>query len=168
MADVMMTASPLPAQGSSYDGVTIAPAPAMRRYALRARDAAELAGVIGRTLPERIGQDASGVIQIGPDEYYALLGAADSVPLGEGRAVSVVDVSSRAVGIVIEGPRAVETIMAGCPLDMEAFAVGRGTRTVFETVEIVLRRDSETRFHIEVWRSFAPWLWQALCEAAHG
>ncbi|MFY7836294.1 MAG: sarcosine oxidase subunit gamma [Novosphingobium sp.] len=168
MADLIVSGSPLPAEAARYEGVTISPAAALRRYSLRARDAVVLSGLIGRALPERIGQELGGVIQLGPDEYYAVLGEGESLPLGEGQMASVVDVSSRAVGIVVEGPRAAETIMAGCPLDMDHFAVGRATRTLFETVEIVLRRESETRFHVEVWRSFAPWLWQALCEAAHG
>jgi sarcosine oxidase gamma subunit len=47
------------------------------------------------------------------------------LPDGAGQRASIVDISARAVDIVIEGARAVE-----------------------------------------VWRSFAPWLWQALLAAA--
>jgi sarcosine oxidase subunit gamma len=36
---------------------------------------------------------------------------------------------------------------------------------VFETVEIQIWAMAPDRFHVEVWRSFAPWLWQALAEA---
>jgi sarcosine oxidase, subunit gamma len=68
---------------------------------------------------------------------------------------------------VVEGPRSAEILNAGCPLDLDRFAVGRATRTIFETVEIVLLRLSEDRFHVEVWRSFAPWMWTALTTAAH-
>jgi len=82
--------------------------------------------------------------------------------------VSIVDVSSRAIGIIVEGPNAAALIGAGCPLDLARMAPGRATRTLFETVEIILIRTSETRFHIEVWRSFAPWLFGALSAASPG
>ncbi|MBU6266781.1 MAG: sarcosine oxidase gamma subunit [Sphingomonadales bacterium] len=168
MADVILAASPLPAEAAGFDGVRIAAAPSMRRYSLRGRDAAQLAVLIGRPLPDRIGRTLGGIIQLGPDEFHALLPADDALPLCEGQAASVVDVSARAVGIVVEGPRAAETIMSGCPLDLDGFEDGRGVRTIYETVEIVLRRESATRYHIDVWRSFAPWLWQSLTTAAAG
>ena len=57
---------------------------------------------------------------------------------------------------------AAEILMSGCPLDLERMAVGRGTRTIYETVEIVVIKRGAARFHIEVWRSFAPWLRAAL------
>ena len=49
---------------------------------------------------------------------------------------------------------------------LELFAVGKASRTIYETVEIILTREAGDRFHIEVWRSFAPWLWTALTTAA--
>lgn len=172
MADVIdptrpRAASPLPDAPIGAEGVVIAPAAPLRRYALRARDAGTLAAATGRVLPDRIGREVGGIAQLGPDEFLALLPEGEALPLGEGQPVSVVDISSRAVGIVVEGQRAAEVIMAGCPLDLDGFANGRVTRTLFETVEIVLRRESDTRFHIDVWRSFAPWLWQSLVSAAH-
>ena len=63
-------------------------------------------------------------------------------------------------------PCAAEVIAAGCPLDLDRFAVSRATRTLFETVEIVLLRTGDERFEIEVWCSFAPWLKTALETAA--
>jgi sarcosine oxidase, subunit gamma len=80
--------------------------------------------------------------------------------------VSIVDVSDRAVGIIIEGAGARTVLSSGCPLDLERFAVGRTTRTIYETVEIILYRETDTRWHVDVWRSFAPWLWAALAKAA--
>jgi sarcosine oxidase subunit gamma len=56
--------------------------------------------------------------------------------------------------------------MSGCPLDLDRFVVGRATRTIYETVEIILIRETEDRFHVEVWRSFASWLWTALTTTA--
>jgi sarcosine oxidase subunit gamma len=37
---------------------------------------------------------------------------------------------------------------------------------MYETVEIILIRDAEDRFHVEVWRSFSAWLWMAMAMAA--
>ena len=99
---------------------------------------------------------------LGPDEWL-LIGAIDGD--GAGQPVSIVEVSNRHVGLDVTGPRAAELLMSGCPLDLERMAVGRGTRTIYETVEIiVIKRDPET-FRVEVWRSFAPWLWAALGQA---
>jgi sarcosine oxidase subunit gamma len=75
-------------------------------------------------------------------------------------------VSERSVCLIVEGARAAEVIAAGCPLDLDRFALGRATRTVFETAEIILLRTGEDRFEVEVWRSFAPWLRTALETAA--
>ena len=76
--------------------------------------------------------------------------------------MAITDISERSICLVIEGPRAREVLMSGCPLDLNNFAVGRATRTIYETVEIIIIRESEDRFQIEVWRSFAAWLWTAL------
>jgi len=156
----------LPAEALVADGVQLALADDYARFSLRARDAAILEGLLGRKLPAKIGETLDGVACLGPDEWLALLPAGTALPLGEGLPVSVTDISSRALGFVVEGPRAVELITSGCPLDVAKFPIGRGTRTVFETVEIVVWRTAEARFHIEVWRSFAPWLWHALAAAA--
>ena len=147
-------------------GVTISAAVPTRRYSLRARDPAMLAAVIGHSLPARIGETEGGIACLGPDEYYARLPVDTVLSDGAGQPMSIVDVSARAVGIAIDGERAVDVLAAGCPLDLARFAVGRTTRTIFETVEIIVARETETRWHVEVWRSFAPWLWRAFATAA--
>ena len=148
------------------DGVRLSLTGEQARFSLRARDRALLEGALGRALPARIGDSLDGIACLGPDEWYALLPAGTMLPLGEDLPVSVTDVSARALGFCVEGQSAVALIASGCPLDVAKFATGRATRTVFETVEIVVWRISDTRFHIEVWRSFAPWLWHALVAAA--
>ncbi|WP_226017362.1 sarcosine oxidase subunit gamma [Novosphingobium sp. FKTRR1] len=158
----------LPTQPFSAAGLHLELVPAQARYSLRARDAGLLAATIGRALPDRIGDTLDGVIKLGPDEWLALLPAGATLPLGEGLPVSVVDVSARAVGFTITGPGAAALIATGCPLDVERMAPGRATRTLFETVEIVLWRQSETAFRVDCWRSFAPWLWAALVAGAQG
>lgn len=152
----------LPWDSVTGRGTRLSRAPAAVRYSLRARSDAVLATSIGRALPDRIGAVRGGIARLGPDEYYALLPAGDTLPAAAGQAVSVVDISARALGFVIEGPGAAERIASGCSLDLDRFAIGRATRTLFETVEIILFRDDDERFCIDVWRSFAPWLWHVL------
>jgi len=60
------------------------------------------------------------------------------------------------------GPGAVAALMRGCPLDLGQFTPGRATRTLFETVEIQIWMLAPDAFHVEVWRSFAPWLWHSI------
>ncbi len=148
-------------------GVGLSIAANLVRYAMRARDPAVLEGVLGQKLPPRIGDTANGIACLGPDEWYAVLPDNFDLPRGEGLPVSVVDVSSRALGFVLEGPGALAVLSSGCPLDLARMGVGRATRTVYETVEIVVWRTSEERWHVEVWRSFATWLWHAFLAAMH-
>ncbi|MCX7282645.1 MAG: sarcosine oxidase gamma subunit [Novosphingobium sp.] len=166
MPDAVIPTSPLPAVPFVGEGVTVAAAGELSRFSLRARDPARLAAVIGRALPERVGDVADGIVRLGPDEFHALLPAGTDLPLGEGERVSIVEVSNRSVGIVVSGPRAAELLMAGCPLDLAQMTVGRGTRTIFETTEVIIIRQGDAQFHVEVWRSFAPWLWEALIHSA--
>ena len=88
----------------------------------------------------------------------------------EGTAHSLVDVSHRQIGLIASGPAAARVLNAGCPLDLDlkAFPVGFATRTLFDKAEIVLWRRAEATFHVEVWRSFAPYLAASLAEAARG
>lgn len=155
-----------PVSGAVYgQPVTLLPAVPMTRWSLRAKDPAALSVAIARPLPERIGTHHDSIARLGPDEWYALLPADTALPLVAGQPLSMVDVSARAVGFVLEGPGAVAALMRGCPLDLTRFTPGRATRTVFETVEVQVWMMAPDRFHVEVWRSFAPWLWHALAEA---
>jgi sarcosine oxidase subunit gamma len=47
-------------------------------------------------------------------------------------------------------------------LGLSAFPIGMCTRTLFGKAEIVLWRTGEAQFHIEVWRSFAGYVWGVL------
>ena len=85
----------------------------------------------------------------------------------EGKPNSLVDASHRQVGIEVSGRDAAAALNAGCPLDLDpaVFPMGTCTRTVLGKSEIVLWRTAPTTFHVEVWRSFAPYVWQLLDEA---
>jgi sarcosine oxidase, subunit gamma len=166
VSDLMTRAEPVPTTPFVADGVTISLAPPMARYSLRARQAQALETLLGVKVPKKIGATEGGIACLGPDEWVMRAPAGTNIPMGAGLAVAVTDVSERSVCLVVDGPRAAEVLMSGCPLDLDHFAVGRATRTIYETVEIVLIREATHRFHVEVWRSFAPWLWTAFTTVA--
>ena len=130
-------------------------------------------------LPQKLGLAGEGsdraALWLGPDEWLLLADGTGGEPTSMtiGVAIgdiphSLVDVSHRQVGIVVEGAGAARALSAGCPLDLRQreFPVGFATRTLFEKTEIVLWRRRAESFHIEVWRSFAPHLAAVLAEAA--
>lgn len=114
---------------------------------------------------------------LGPDEWLLIAPATEVAPLYArlsaalaARPSSLVDVSHRNVGLIMEGTLVANVLNAGCPLDLNplAFPVGMCTRTVFGKAEVVLWRTAPFMFHLEVWRSFAPYVIGLLGEAARG
>lgn len=166
MSEVLTRTDPVSGPAIASEAVTIAVAEPMTRFSLRARQPEALEQVLGFKLPREIGASHAGAACLGPDEWLWRAPAGTIVSAGAGLPVAITEVSERAVCLIVEGPRAADVLAAGCPLDLDRFAVGRATRTVFETVEIILLRTGETRFEVEVWRSFAPWLSKALTTAA--
>ncbi len=161
----------------------LAEAPAAGRFILRGGEAVRVACgmVFGVEPPSALGPAGEGAgrraLWLGPDEWLLIADGAETADIGDvlesvldGTAHSLVDVSHRQIGLIASGPAAARVLNAGCPLDLDlhVFPVGFATRTVFDKVEIVLWRRAATAFHIEVWRSFAPWLVGSLAEAARG
>jgi sarcosine oxidase, subunit gamma len=162
---------------------TLSEAPPAARFILRGAEPVRVACrmAFGADLPSRLGPTGEGAgraaLWLGPDERLLIADGADAATVGEvlesvldGTAHSLVDVSHRQIGLNASGPAAARVLNAGCPLDLDlkAFPVGMATRTVFDKVEIVLWRRAEASFHIEIWRSFAPYLVGSLAEAARG
>ena len=149
----------------------VQPAADMARLALRG-DASALGAAFDLTLPTQLCRaaetDGHSALWLGPDEWLLLAppGTLDADVSAEGAAV--VDIGHRQVGLVLEGPGAMDALAAGCPLDLHptAFPVGMCTRTVFGKAEIVLWRQDVERFHVEVWRSFAAYVHGLLERAA--
>lgn len=166
MSEGLIRTEPVSLKAFVQNGVTISLAPPMARYSLRAHQAQALETLLKIKLPHKIGAIEGNATCLGPDEWLLRLPAGTGIAMGEGLALAITDVSERAVCIVIEGPRAAEVLAAGCPLDLDRFPAGRATRTIFEMAEIILFRNGEHRFEVEVWRSFAPWLQLALATAA--
>jgi sarcosine oxidase subunit gamma len=147
---------------------TITLVPDASRYILRG-DAAAFAGY-GVGLPREACRAVTGgalsALWLGPDEWLLLLPDGQALP--SGAMASVVEVSDRQVGIEVAGENAADAINAFNPLDLHiaTFPVGTCTRTIFGKAEIVLWRTAPEKFHIEVWRSFAPYVLGCLAEAA--
>ena len=166
---------------SPVDGLAAEPAiglsaaPALSRLVLRGRDAAlkQAEQVLGFQLPghacRAVGSDGRHALWLGPDEWLLLAPPEEKLQGKLAFAMgdlphSLVEVSHRQLGLVLEGPKAADILSVGCPLDLDiaAFPTGMCTRTLVAKAEVVLWRTSDTRFHIEVWRSFSAYLWQYL------
>jgi sarcosine oxidase subunit gamma len=111
---------------------------------------------------------------LGPDEWLLQVVGEDSAALFAGLAAalaghsqSLVDVSHRSDAFALSGPQAAYILNHSCPLDLslQTFPVGMCTRTIFGKATIMLSRPASEVFHIDVWRSFAPYVWQLLDEA---
>lgn len=166
MFDALIRNEPVPSTPFVAEGVTISLAAPMARYSLRARTAQALETLLSVKVPQKIGATEGRIACLGPDEWLLRAEAGATIPTGDGLPVAITDVSDRSICLEVEGPRAAELLMTGCPLDLDNFVVGRATRTIYETVEIIIIRDHEDRFHVEVWRSFGAWLWAAFTTAA--
>jgi sarcosine oxidase subunit gamma len=169
-------------QTLSIAGARIETAGDWSRWSVRARGEARATWneCTGIALPEDpLRAYTSGdesALWLGPDEWLVLVAqneadfrsrvvsmSRDSQWLG-----SVVDISARNVGIALEGPHVWWILQGGCPIDLRggAFPVGSCTRTLFGKAEIVLWHRDETAWHLECWRSFAPYVWVLLEQTA--
>jgi len=155
------------------DELTVTLMPERVRYNLRikAADVAKVKKASGLKLPSRIGETAKTkehlIIKLGPDEWIVSDAPSKAnnlakimAKLSKDFVMSATDISHRNIGLSISGPMACKAVNVGCPLDLslKAFPVGKATRTIFESAPIQLYRASEAEFHIECWRSFAPYL----------
>ena len=166
MSEALARIDPVSGSAVVANGVTLTLAEPMARFSLRARQPEALEQLLGFKLPRKIGASLDCAACLGPDEWLLRAAAGTKIASGSGQPVSITEISERSVCLIVEGARAAEVLASGCPLDLDRFAVGRATRTVFETVEIILLRTGEDRFQVEVWRCFAPWLRTALETAA--
>jgi sarcosine oxidase subunit gamma len=111
---------------------------------------------------------------LGPDEWMLQATGESAAALSENletaladHSHSLVDVSHRSDAFALSGQKSAYVLNHGCPLELslEAFPVGMCTRTIFGKATILLSRPESDTFHIDVWRSFAPYVWQLLDEA---
>jgi sarcosine oxidase, subunit gamma len=128
MPDALVRAEPVSATPFMSEGVTIALAPPLARFSLRARQAQALETVLGVKLPKRFGETEGNIACLGPDEWLLRAPAGTTVALAAGLPVSITEVSERSVCLIIDGARAAEVLAAGCPLDLDRFAIGDAHR----------------------------------------
>jgi len=143
------------------------------RYSLRMKpaDLPAIKKASGLKFPSKIG--ASDITQnrfilcLGPDEWLIIADpktqeklSASLTKIEQAFTVSLTDISHRNIGLELSGGRAADALNVGCPMDLSlgAFPIGKTTRTIFEAAPIVATRLDEHKFHIECWRSFAPYL----------
>ena len=153
----------------SFDAISVTVLPAVARLNLRIAPAnLEVASAAyGLPLPIKIGQGVAknghAAWCLGPDEW--LLHApeaeqsaivADFAKARTNAPHSLTVISDREFTIAITGPRAQELLSVACPLDLSRMAPGTAKRTLFDSAQVVLIRDADDAFRIEVWRSFFP------------
>lgn len=152
----------------SRAGATVEKLPGMARLLLRG-DPSVLGPAFQLELPTRpctsVAAERSA-LWLGPDEWLVLAPASTQWPDWEGDAGAVIDIAHRQIALLVQGPQAADALAVACPLDLAlaAFPAGACTRTVFGKAEIVLWRRDEQSFHLEVWRSFAPYVEHLLAE----
>ncbi|MGV6873163.1 sarcosine oxidase subunit gamma [Pseudochelatococcus sp. B33] len=159
--------------------LVIRAAPDNTRFSLRIDplDVAKASAAFGLDLPTTIGDVATAggkiAVSIGPDEWHLI------APLVAQEAIenafaelyaqvphSLVDIGHREVGIDIEGADAVLVLQSAIAFDVGQMPFPSGRRTIFDRAQIVLVREADHRFRIEVWRSFADHVWGLLQAAS--
>ena len=160
--------SPAIAVSGNPNSVRVAVAADTARFSLRI-DPAQLAAAseaFGLVLPAKIGAASADrgklAVCLGPDEWYL------TAPHGEQDTVesrfaelyakvlhSLVDIGHREVSIEIAGLKAMLALQSAIAFDITAMPVPSGRRTLFDKAQIVLVRQAEDVFRIEVWRSFS-------------
>lgn len=159
---------PLAGHRFANAGVTLTPAEPTGRTVVRG-DAAAAGEALGLDLPTKVGRssekDGATAMTLGPDEWLVVGGEAVN---RDADAFVTVDVSHRNTAVVVAGDGAAATLNAGCPRDLSetAFPVGACARTVLGKAEIVLLRTAPDAFRVEFWRSFSPYVWAFLEDAA--
>lgn len=175
-AKIMQRAHPLSGLGYAGSAVKVYPAPEGFRCGLRAKSNAvsALSKALGAKLPTTAKASSTTgtrtAMWLGPDEWLLLDNKSNPIEdLMRTRSIhSAVDVSHRNTAIMVNGVHAADVVNAGCPQDLSltSFPVGACSRTILGKVEVVLLRTKKDEFHLECWRSFAPYAFEFLKTAA--
>ncbi len=143
--------------------------PAMGRFSLRCKreNTVAMSKALRFELPLSISQMVQSgnvtALKLGPDEWVLTCPMNERANIEQSLATAYVDavhslteISSREVSIRISGPEAEELLSTSCPRNLAELTVGRGVRTIFDSVQVVLTREEQNLFRLDVWRSFAP------------
>ncbi len=133
----------------------------------------------GTALPEQPCRaaegDARAALWLGPDEQLLLVQLEEWAATFEalsralaGMPHALVDISQRQLALQVSGAQAATLLNTGCPLDLHpsTFPVGMCTRTLLAKAPVVLWRTAPEMFHLEVWRSYVPYVERLLQEAS--
>lgn len=149
------------------------PAPATLRFVLRGEGGAFGLGL--PTTPCRAAGDWA--LWLGPDEWLLLTAPEEGEALrarvagaAQDRPFSLVDVTHRQRGFVLDGDGAAELLSGAVPVDLReaAFPPGMVTRTLFEKAPILLWRLSGSAWRLEIERSFVTYVLGMLAAIAEG
>ena len=141
---------------------------------------AEVQRIAGVALPGATNTTSRGegvvALWLGPQSW--LLVAADAAALGDFTGArdalnaaggALFDVSASRIAYVVDGPRAVDVLAAGCPLDFDprVFRAGQCRQSLYGRVPALFYRPGEPpACTLLVARSFARDSWHSLCTAA--
>lgn len=141
---------------------------------------AEVQRIAGVALPAAANTASQGIgivaLWLGPQSW--LLVAADAAALGDFTGArdalnaadgALFDVSASRVAYVVDGPRAVDVLATGCPLDFDprVFSAGQCRQSLYGRVPALFYRHGEPpACTVLVARSFARDSWHSLCTAA--
>lgn len=90
----------------------------------------------------------------------------DAVHSGTSPDVAVTDLSHARTVIRIAGPRAVEVLLKGCPLDLDAFSADDCAGSLLSHMNVQLHCVDHRCFDVYVFRSFGLALWHWMRDAA--
>lgn len=177
MVDTAIRINPSDGKKLANSSVTIEAAGPASRLSFRAtkKGATAFGKALGLALPSKPGATASKAgkhaLWLGPDEwliYDEKSPETTLMPRLANKEFAATDVSHRNTAYVISGMGAAAVLNAGCPRDLSVkeFPVGTASRTIFGKAEVVLYRTSKDTFRLECWRSFAPYVWDLLVDAA--
>ena len=161
-----------PLKAFSLGTSTLYPVPQLARFVLRAHadGLKRAASAWGLEVPAILRASSSQdrhLLWQGPDEYLllALVRDVDEIKASlaavmDGHPYSLVEVSHRNQAFLLTGERVEQLLATGLMLDLSvhAFPVGMTTRTLFAKADITLWRKDLQTFHVEIGRSFAPYM----------
>jgi len=182
-AAAIRSLDPLLGHYASGPGVSLVPVPARPKVSLHGHPDATAAisdalGIALPTRPKTVAEtETLAALWLGPEDWLlvgasenpadaaALIAAVEAAPTAD---KSAVDVSDRFVAVAVEGPAAEAVLSACCPQDLRlrSFPVGAASRSLFQKIDVIIWRRSETGFEIYCGRSFSDYLWALLVEAA--
>lgn len=150
------------------DVVELSLVPTEARFNLRVRPSslASLSSSLDLRMPERMGQivrsQTTKVICVGPDEWMisTTLMAGSELKrkledASRATVMSVVDITDRMCSLRVAGPKAAYCIQGACPHEVSAMPVDTATRTLFEQADVLVEREDQAVFRLEMLRSWS-------------